>query len=290
VCCFRGVCLLGGANGVYRLKCYGGGDGCCNGGLISAFRFAFVITFLRMLLLFILLLWWSMWFKKDLWDHKCEILLCFATYVSKKKSLTNGKYHFALSPMWIEEKPLASQQVCMSFPFLFCMNKKKTNYGLANVQDPFYSSHAWIEKTICGLASVQYHFFSSLLWVKKTMCRLTNVQYHSFFTYVNKEMICRSISVKTNFLIFNYMGSQVCNIIIFSLMYIKKIICMPVCVKHIFLYSLTWVKKPLESLQESNILCVCSSFYFEYYIFNVFNVILDHNHLQWIWFRIFNHL
>ncbi len=53
-------CFLGGINDVCRLKRYGGGDGCCNGDLVSDFAFAFVIAFLRMLLLFILLLWSSM--------------------------------------------------------------------------------------------------------------------------------------------------------------------------------------------------------------------------------------
>jgi hypothetical protein len=41
-------------------------------------------------------------------------------------------------------------------------------------------------------------------------------------------------------------------------------------------------KKPLESLQESNILlCFAHPFAFDYYILNVFNIILDHRHLEW---------
>ncbi len=185
MCCFHSVCLLGGADGVRRLKCYGGGDGCCNGGLVSAFPFALVITFLKMLLSFILLLWSSMWFKKHLWDHKCEILLCFVTYVSKKISFRNGKYHFALSPMWIEEKPLANQQACMSFPFLFCMSQK---------------NQLWARK--CARS---FLFFSCVSWKNHLQaCKYTISFFFLLFCESKKPCV----------------GSQMCNIIFSSPMWI----------------------------------------------------------------------
>jgi hypothetical protein len=156
--------------------------------LVSAFPFALVIAFLKMLLLFILLLWSSMWFKKHLWDRKCDILLCFVTYVSKKKSFPNsqmGNIILLCHLCELKKNHLrANKRACHLLSYFAWV--KKTNCGLSNVQDLVYSSHAWVEKTICKLVNVQYHFFS--------------------FSFVSQKKPC--------------VGSQMCNIILSSPMWI----------------------------------------------------------------------
>jgi len=57
VCCFHGICFPSGSDGAYGLRCCGGGDGHCNGGLVSTLPLTLVVIFLRMLFLFIHLLW-----------------------------------------------------------------------------------------------------------------------------------------------------------------------------------------------------------------------------------------
>jgi len=148
--------------------------------------------------------------SKNTYGIMCEILLCFVTYVSKKKSFANSQMRniILLCHLCELKKNHLRANKCACHFFSYFAWVRKTNCGLTNVQDFFYSSHTWDEKTICRLASVQYHFFSSLLWVKKP---------------------CAS--------------SQMCNIILSSPMWIKKIICKSINVKHIFLYSITWAHK-----------------------------------------------
>jgi hypothetical protein len=76
--------------------------------LVSAFPFAFVIDFLMMLLLFILLLWSSMWFKKN-------------TY-----GITIVKYFYVLSPMWIKKNHSQTHKWEISFCFVTYVNWRKT--------------------------------------------------------------------------------------------------------------------------------------------------------------------
>ncbi len=223
MCCFYSVCLLSGANGVCRLKCYGGNHGFCNGGLVSAFPFAFVITFLKCY---------------------CQSSFCFGHLCDSKNiyGITSVKYCYVLSPMWIEKKSLANSQMgninllchlyelkknhlwankCACFISFFILHEsKKPIVGLQNVQDPFNYSHVWVEKVICELASVQYHFIFSLLWVKKPC-----------------------------------VNSQMCNIILSSPMWIKKIICKFISVKNIFLYSITWAHKYATLFFFSSLIC-----------------------------------
>jgi hypothetical protein len=73
VCCFHSVCLFRGSNGGYGLICC---DDHCDDGLLNVLLLALVCVFLRMLLLFIILFWLFIQFKKHLWDCKYEILLC----------------------------------------------------------------------------------------------------------------------------------------------------------------------------------------------------------------------
>ncbi len=114
-----------------------------------------VITFLKMLL-FVLFFWSFMWF---LWNCKCEILLCFITYVNGKKPFMNPQVGSIILFCHLCELKKNHLRICMcviSFFYNVVWVGKITFF--------FLSFHVWVEKITCKLTNVQYNFFSSI-WI-----------------------------------------------------------------------------------------------------------------------------
>ncbi len=134
MCCFHGICLPSGSDSGYGLRCCGAGAGHCNGGLVNALPFTLVVIFLRMFL-FINLFWSSMWFKKHLWDCKCEISFFLFSYVVKKSlgSLQVCKYHYFYHISELKNDLQVYKNVISFFSFMCELKKSIVGLQVCNI-------------------------------------------------------------------------------------------------------------------------------------------------------------